>query len=38
MEFGKMNCPVDGKGVRESTKLREWDDLWTGKASGDQRN
>lgn len=37
-EIEKMNCPVDGKGVRESTKLREWDDLWTGKASGDQRN
>ena len=33
-----MNCPVDGKGVRESTKLREWDDLWMGKASGNQRN
>ena len=33
-----MNCPVDGKGVRESTKLREWDDLWTGKASGSPWN
>ena len=37
-EIEKMNCPVDGKGVRGSMKLREWDDLWTGKASGDQRN
>ena len=37
-EIERMNCPVDGKGVRKSTKLREWDDLWTGKASGDQRN
>ena len=37
-EFGKMNCPVDGKGVRESTELGGWDDLWMGKASGSQRN
>ncbi len=35
-EIERMNCPVDRKGVRGSTKLRGWDDLWTGKASGDQ--
>ena len=27
MEFGKMNCPVDGKGVRESTEYMKRDDL-----------
>lgn len=37
-EFGKMNCPVDGKGVRGLMKLREWGALWMGKVSGSQRN
>ena len=29
---------MDGKGVRESTKLREWGAPWMGKVSGSQWN
>ena len=29
---------MERKGVRESTKLGGWDDLWNGKVSGSPRN
>ena len=37
-EFGKMNCPVDGKAVRESTELGKMDALEKSKSDKGQRN
>ena len=37
-EIARMGWPVDGKGIRGSTKLRRWIAPWMGKVSGSQRN